>query len=108
MSTIRNIRPRPMESNDSRKPQRAFLKGSIGVRSGDLHRDADGYPGRNHRMPLCYGVMRDAMREGDSVESSPKSGQGASLLIRYVIRAQCPSRAHPSREQPVNSHRLMD
>ena len=77
-----------MESNDSRKPQRAFLKRSIGVRSGDLHCDSDGYPGRNHRMLLCCGVMRDAMRERDSVESPPESGQGASLLIRYVIRAQ--------------------
>ena len=75
MSTIRNIRPRPMESNDSRKPQRAFLKRSIGVRSGDLHRDADGYPGRNHRMLLCCGAMRDAMRDGDSVESPRKAAR---------------------------------
>ena len=60
----------------------------IGVRSGDLHREVGGYPGRNHRMPLCCAVMRDAMREGDTVESSLESGQGASLLIRYVIRAQ--------------------
>ena len=63
-------------------------KRSIGVRSGDLHREVGGYPGRNHRMPLCCAVMRDAMREGATVESSPESGQGASLLIRYVIRAQ--------------------
>ena len=70
--------------------QRAREQGkrSIGVRSGDLHREVGGYPGRDHRMPLCCAVMRDAMREGDTVESSPESGQGASLLIRYVIRTE--------------------
>ena len=70
--------------------QRAREQGkrSIEVRSGDLHGGVGGYPGRNHRMPLCCAVMQDAMREGDTVESSPESGQGASLLILYVIRAQ--------------------
>jgi 5-methylcytosine-specific restriction protein A len=67
--------------------QRAKEQGkrSLGVRSGDLHREVGGYPGSNHRMPLCCAVMREAMREGDAVESSPESGQGASLLIRYCI-----------------------
>ena len=60
-------------------------KHSVVIRSGDLHREVGGYPGVNHRMPLCCSVMRAAMREGDTVESSPKSGQGASLLIRYLL-----------------------
>ena len=63
-------------------------KRSIAVRSGDLHREVGGYPGHDHRMPVCCAVMREAMREGDTVESSPESGQGASLLIRYLIPAQ--------------------
>lgn len=68
--------------------QRAKEQGkrSIGVRSGDLHQEVGGYPGHNHRMPLCCDVMREMMREGDTVDFSPESGQGASLLIRYFIR----------------------
>ena len=68
--------------------QRAKEQGerSIVVKSGDLHQEVGGYPGHNHRMPLCCAVMREMMREGDTVDSSPESGQGASLLIRYVIR----------------------
>ncbi len=59
--------------------------GGLGVRAGDLHREVGGYPDSNHRMPLCCAFMREAMRQGDAVESSPESVQGASLLIRYCI-----------------------
>lgn len=75
-----------------RRIQRAKkqAKRSVGVRSGDLHREVGGYPGPDHRMPLCCAVMKEAMREGDTVESSPESGQGASLLIRYCVEAEPP------------------
>ena len=67
--------------------QRAKNEGkrSIGVRSGHLHQEVGGYPGPNHRMPLCCRVMKEAMRDGDIIEGSPKSGQGANLLIRYFL-----------------------
>jgi 5-methylcytosine-specific restriction protein A len=53
--------------------------------SRDVHRRVGGYPGPNHRMPLCCSVMRRKMRDGDEILYEPPSGQGASLRIRYRL-----------------------
>lgn len=55
------------------------------IRSGDLHRELGGYPGRNHRMRACCNVMCAAMGSDDKVLKSPRSGQGANLVIHYSI-----------------------
>lgn len=57
------------------------------VNAGDLHTRVGGYPGANHRMPVCCEVMRSAIATdiGDVVLSEPPSGQGATLTVRYVI-----------------------
>lgn len=57
------------------------------INAGDLHRRVGGYPGRNHRMPVCCEVMRGALAPdaGDAILDEPPSGQGASLTIRYVL-----------------------
>ena len=55
------------------------------VVSGDLHRRVGDYPGRNHRMPVCCGVMRRMMQHGDEILYEPPSGQGATLTIRYHL-----------------------
>ena len=55
------------------------------VTSGDLHRRVGGYPGRNHRMPVCCGVMRRMMQRGDEILYEPPSGQGATLTVRYNL-----------------------
>lgn len=62
-------------------------RGTIVVRSGDLHRAVGGYyPDNNHRMPMCCGVMYAEMAEGvDEVLSAPPSGQGASVAIEYLL-----------------------
>ena len=52
------------------------------VRAGDLHRQVGGYPGYNHRMPLCCYVMKKNMQRGDVILYQPPSGQGASLTIK--------------------------
>ncbi len=67
--------------------ERAARAGSphVDVKSGDLHRDLGGYPGRNHRMPLCCHIMNEAIRAGDKVLSGPPSGKGATLVIRYKL-----------------------
>lgn len=57
----------------------------VEVKSGDLHRELGDYPGSDHRMPVCCGVMRAAMRPGDQIISEPPSGQGATLIIRYKL-----------------------
>ena len=58
---------------------------AVEVKAGNLHRRVGGYPGQNHRMPVCCQVMRKAMKRGDSVTSEPKSGAGASLKISYSL-----------------------
>lgn len=60
-------------------------KSYIDVTSGDLHRIVGGYPGRNHRMPVCCEVMKRNMKEGDQILYQPPKGQGASLKIRYKL-----------------------
>jgi hypothetical protein len=56
------------------------------VNSRELHRKIGGYPNRgNHRMSVCCGVMRSAMRRGDLIVNQPLKGKGANLTIEYEI-----------------------
>ena len=57
----------------------------VDVVSGDVHRELGGYPSSNHRMPNLCQVMRRNMHERDEILSSPPSGQGATLRIRYRL-----------------------
>lgn len=57
----------------------------VDIKSGELHREVGGYPGHDHRMPLCCNVMNEATRAGDKVLSAPPSGKGATLVIRYKL-----------------------
>ncbi len=56
---------------------------AILIKSGDLHKLVGGYPGKDHRMPICCNVMRKNMINGDEVLSEPPSGEGATLTIKY-------------------------
>ena len=58
---------------------------SVSVNSGLLHREVGGYPGTNHRMPICCEVMYQEMGKGDEIESRPPKGKGASLTICYTL-----------------------
>lgn len=56
----------------------------IDVNTGDLHRSVGGYPHtNNHRMPVCWGVMRQNIKQDDIILKAPPSGDGATLTIRY-------------------------
>jgi hypothetical protein len=57
----------------------------VDITSRDLHRSVGGYPGPNHRMPVCCSVMYGFMKPGDIVVDAPPSGQGAKLTIRYRL-----------------------
>jgi len=57
----------------------------VEIEAGELHRDVGGYPGPDHRMPVCCLVMTREMRTGDRVVSSPPKGKRASLTIRYRL-----------------------
>ena len=60
-------------------------KSHVDIKSGDLHRMVGGYPGTDHRMPICCGVMRKNMKSTDKVLYKPPKGNGATLLIRYQL-----------------------
>jgi 5-methylcytosine-specific restriction protein A len=57
----------------------------VDVVSADLHRSLGGYPGTNHRMPVCCSVMRKELRAGDTVLAAPPGDAGATLRIRYML-----------------------
>jgi hypothetical protein len=58
---------------------------TVDVLASELHERVGDYPGRNHRMPVCCGVMRDEMNDNDHVLAEPPSGQGATLRVRYRL-----------------------
>ncbi|KAF5092042.1 hypothetical protein DSECCO2_04480 [anaerobic digester metagenome] len=60
-------------------------KSTVRITSGDLHRELGGYPGSNHRMPVCCEVMYNQMQFDDEIISAPPKGRGASLTIEYHI-----------------------
>ena len=41
---------------------------------GKLHRQVGGYPGNQHRMPICCDVLRAEMEDEDQVLKSPPKG----------------------------------
>ncbi len=51
---------------------------ALEVNSGRLHREIGGYPGANHRMPVCCGVMKSVMQIGDVIVESPPKAGGSS------------------------------
>jgi hypothetical protein len=58
---------------------------AVDVNSGSLHRRVGGYPGTNHRMPMCCEAMYGEMGPGDEVVKQPRSGKGASVVVRYKL-----------------------
>lgn len=59
------------------------------ITSGELHRIVGGYPGKNHRMPVCCSVMNEFFNaKTDSILYSPSKGMGATLTIKYALPRQ--------------------
>jgi len=50
-------------------------KTTVEINSGQLHREVGGYPGQNHRMPMCCAVMRSEMSAGDAILHEPPKKQ---------------------------------
>ena len=57
----------------------------VDVCAGDLHRTLGGYPGHNHRMPLCCSVLYKNQKAGDQLLKAPPKGSGAIVNIRYKL-----------------------
>ena len=60
-------------------------RSQVDISAAQLHRAVGGYPGENHRLPICCSVMRTSMREGDSIVTSPPAGIGPTLTIRFLL-----------------------
>ncbi len=58
---------------------------TLEINSGELHRASGGYPGRTHQMPSCCKAMLEEACSADQIVSTPPSGYGASLTIRYKL-----------------------
>jgi hypothetical protein len=61
-------------------------KSYVDVKSSNLHQQVGGQANPDQRMSVCCDVMRRMMRSGDSVLNDPPSGQGPTLMIRYVVQ----------------------
>lgn len=57
----------------------------IDIVSGDVHRKLGGYPGTNHRMPICCDAMYELMKPGDEIIEAPPKGKGATVKVRYYL-----------------------
>jgi hypothetical protein len=64
---------------------------TVDIRAGELHGRVGGYPGPNHRMPVCCLAMRSEFSANrDRVLQSPPSGDGAGLTIQYALPRTAP------------------
>ena len=58
----------------------------VDINSGKLHKYIGGYPGTNHRMPLCCDVMYQFKKDEDKIiEDGTKKWHGSSITIRYKL-----------------------
>jgi len=57
----------------------------VEINARKLHRSLGGYPGTNHRMPICSQVMHAERGPADEIITSPELGKGATLTIRYQL-----------------------
>lgn len=60
----------------------------IDLNAGLIHRELGGYPGNNHRIPVCCDAMKSLMLNNDFITNQPIKGNGASLTIRYHKRIE--------------------
>ena len=64
----------------------AVGQSSVDIKAGDVHKEVGDYPNpRDHRTPILCRLMKNEMRPGDEILSSPPSGQGPTLTIRYKL-----------------------
>jgi hypothetical protein len=60
----------------------------VDVESGNLHTELGGDPKSDHRMPIYHEVMTRMMRPGDSILDESRTRNGATMLIRYILKAK--------------------
>ena len=89
---------------------RAWMQGAehasettVEINSGQLHREVGGYPGQNHRMPMCCAVMRSEMSAGDAILQEPPKAhdplQASPLLMEMIMPKAMPRTLTFSRDR---------
>jgi hypothetical protein len=58
------------------------------LESGNLYAQMGGDPNSKRRMSLCHDVMTRMMRPGDRILNESRNGDGATILIRYILKAK--------------------
>ena len=58
----------------------------VDVESSNLHTEMGGDPNSNYRMPIFHEVMTRMMRPGDSILKDTGSRDGATMMIRYILK----------------------
>jgi hypothetical protein len=57
----------------------------VTVRAGSLHELLGGYPGPNHKMPVCCDAMLSKQLGKHSIVKQPAKAKGANLIVEYKV-----------------------
>lgn len=60
----------------------------VDLESGKLYAQVGGDPKSNRGMSVYHDVMTRVMRPGDLVLNESRNGEGATILIRYILKAK--------------------
>jgi hypothetical protein len=60
----------------------------VDVESGNLHKELGGDPNSYHKLPIFHEVMKKMMRSGDSILKESHNGDGATILVGYILNAK--------------------
>jgi hypothetical protein len=63
-------------------------KSYVDLESGNLYAQTGGDPNSKPRMLMCRDIMTRMMRPGDLILNETRSGDGATILIRYSLKAK--------------------
>ena len=83
----------------------------VDVESSNLHTELGGDPNSHHKMPVYHEVMTRMMRPGDSILNERRTSDGATMLIRYILKTKHHNEKRPTSfksvlgDLPVDSQR---
>ena len=60
----------------------------VDVESSNLHNEMGGDPNSHHQMPIFHDVITKMMGPGDSILKETGNGTGATILVRYFLKAK--------------------
>jgi hypothetical protein len=60
----------------------------LDLESDSLYSRMGGDPNSKPKMSICHDIMTRMMRPGDRILSESRNGDGATILIRYSLKAK--------------------